>query len=66
MVLLSGDHHAASIVGCGSEAVVAGNELYVEVAVGWHPPPRDTQAVTPHGFQAARLSQGDAASGRTQ
>ena len=55
-----------SIMGYGSEAAAAGAELVVEVAVGWHPQPRDTQAVTPHHLQAAQLSQGDAASGRTQ
>lgn len=55
-----------SITGHGSEAMAAGAKPLVEVAVGWHPQTRDTQAVPPHRLQATQLSQGDAASGRTQ
>lgn len=55
-----------SITGYRSKGTAVGDDLLVEVAIGWHPQSRGTQAVTPHGFQAAQLSQGDAASGRTQ
>lgn len=56
-VPLSQDSHSAGGSQCrgnGSEAMAAGAELLLEVAIEHCLQPRDTQAVTPHHFQAAQ------------